>query len=596
MLVRSIILLIAALAIGCGFDRADTAWEITRLGESVGRKLVDKEAREILASLPSFEVEANLVAGCELHLAYASKRPESKRTFRVMASTADGAAHSILEAEVENQSAWIDVRYAVPEPGVASLRFELDGDILGSFWGRPIAQCPLAQEKPLPSNVILVSLDTLRADRLGVYGNRSGLTPNLDRIAESGSLFENAYAPYPNTLTSHATLFTGYHPSQHGVIAGHMRNVPDDARTLARAFANAGHYAVGFTENGYVASNFGFAAGFDRYHNGGEIVKKGQFPGAAEDTFDLALSWIREHAEIPFFMFLHSYEVHIPYDPDPAHVAQMHRPGEPRTRGRFESHFGSLMALSVNRGEIQLDDLDRKMIETLYDAETIGLDAQVGRLEQQLEALGLVDRTLLVFVSDHGEEFAEHGFVGHGETIHRQVLHVPMVFRQPGNVPAGRRIDTPVGLLDVGPTIAALAGIEPPFPGAPARSLVPRMRGSTSQPARPVFSELENSLGACGDRKPGEFRSCPYDGVAVREGSFAFIQREGETDVQLYDYTRDPGEHENVARQFPERIAYFESLVARYRALVSDYTMELKPRVAIDPDVAEKLKALGYVE
>ncbi|MCP4038986.1 MAG: sulfatase [bacterium] len=595
-IIGSLAVVAVVAAVGCSHEAADPDWVVARLGESTGRKLVAKESREILARQRTLDVDAKLEAGCLLDLVHASLADEGVRTFRVTAIASDGSEHPLVEEVVRGQAPWQESRHSVPIGGIASLRFELDGDLSGSLWGRPIAHCPVAAGEREPTNVILVSLDTLRADRLGAYGNAAGLTPNLDRIAQQGSLFQSAYAPYPNTLSSHATLFTGLHPSQHGVIAGRLRHIPDHAKTLARAFAEAGHYAVGFTENGYVSSNFGFANGFDRYHNGADLVRRGQFPGNAKDTFDRAFSWLDKRTDVPFFMFLHTYEVHIPYDPDLDLITRLRRTRNIRTKGRFESRFGSLFALSVNRGQLDLSPSEWKMVETLYDAEVIGLDAQVGRLEEKLEALGLVDRTLLVLVSDHGDEFDEHGFIGHGETIHRQVLHVPMIFRQPGNVPAGRRLEAPVGLLDVGPTIAAFAGIAAPFPDAPAQSLEPQIRGTAPGAPRPVFSELESSLGACKMREAGQFRPCPFGGVAVREGTYAFIHRAGQRGGQLYDYTSDPEEQSNIADAEPERAARFKALVNEYRTQVSQTRQDGAAKTAVDPDVAEKLKALGYVE
>lgn len=530
-----------------------------------------------------------------LDIGYASVREDIRRVFRVKAFTEEGAEVELLEAPVDMKVDWVDSRHRVPRGGFSSLRLEIDGDHADAYWSRPIAYCPLPGERSDVKNVVLVSLDTLRADRLGVYANPHELTPVMDRIGAEGTLFEYAYAPYPNTLSSHATLFTGFYPTQHGIVAGRMQKIPADAKTLARAFFDAGHHTVAFTENGYVASGWGFAAGFDRYHNGAEPAVKGQFLGNAEDTFTSALNWLETRADVPFFMFLHSYEVHKPYDPTPKRIQKLWKQRGIRYSGPFEARFDSLWGLAFNRRNSVLTRSDRRQIELLYDAEVIGLDAQVGRLERALDRHGLADDTLVVLMSDHGEEFDEHGFLGHGDTLHQQALRIPMILRLPGRVPAGRRITSPVGLIDLGPTIAELAGIEHPFDDAPAQSLVTEIMGRANGLTRPVFSELEDTLGACVTRKAGKFKSCPYKGVAVREGRFAFIHRAVTGEVQLFDYATDRAERRNVADQFTERTAYFESLVSEFRADV-EATKTLAAPHRVDSETRRNLKALGYVD
>lgn len=595
--ISALIVTLLCIAFGSGCDRiaASSNWQVVRLGEPIGRRLVARESREVLRTAARLDVAAMLPAGCMLDIGYASTREDIRRVFRVKAFTEAGAEVELLETPVDMKVDWVDSRYRVPRGGFSSLRLEIDGDHADAYWSRPIAYCPTQGKRSDVKNVVLVSLDTLRADRLGVYANPHELTPAMDRIGAEGTLFEYAYAPYPNTLSSHATLFTGFYPTQHGIVAGRMQKIPADAKTLARAFFDAGHYTIAFTENGYVASGWGFAAGFDRYHNGTEPAVKGQFSGNAEDTFSLALGWLETRTDVPFFMFLHTYEVHKPYDPAPERIRKLWKQRGIHYSGRFEARFGPLWGFAYNRGDLLLTRSNRRQIELLYDAEVIDLDAQVGRLERALDRHGLAGDTLVVLMSDHGEEFDEHGFLGHGDTLHQEALRIPMILRLPGRVPAGRRIASPVGLIDLGPTIAELAGIERPFDDAPAQSLVTDIMGRANGLTRPVFSELEDTLGACVTRRAGKFKTCPYRGVAVREGRFAFIHRAVTGEVQLFDYATDRAEQRNVADRFTKRTAYFESLVSEFRANV-EATKTLVVPHRVDSETQQNLKALGYVD
>lgn len=592
---RIALLILAALGSGCDGAGADSSWRTLRFGETVGHTAVARESREVLRTEASFEIEVNVSAGCEINLGYASSLEDAHRVFRVTGFTEAGEQTRLIEAVVDGILSWVDQRYAVPKGGFHRLHFEIEGDRPGAFWSRPIAYCQTEEEPQNLKNVILVSLDTLRADRLGAYANPHGLTPEMDRIAAEGTLFEHAYASYPSTLSSHVSLFTGFHPTQHGILSGSSSKIPTDAKTLARAFSGAGYQTAAFTENAYVASGWGFAAGFDRYHDGADLVQRGEFTGEADKTFSLALDWLETRANAPFFLFVHTYKVHNPYNPTEEQILKLQQERGSHYRGYFGTEFNGESEIGFNLGKVALSRRDREQIELLYDAEVVALDAQVGRLQRTLEKLELADDTLLVLISDHGEEFFQHGFVGHGKSLHQQVLRVPMILRLPNRVPAGRRISDPVGLIDLGPTISELAGIGYPYDRAPARSLVNEIMGTATGPARPVFSELRATSVACEDPRTDFAKPCPYDAVSVREGSFGFIHRAVAGSSELFNYEDDPEERSNVARRRAERTAYFESLVSEYRSEVEATKMRSEPK-RIDPDIQEKLKALGYVE
>ena len=431
---------------------------------------------------------------------------------------------------------------------------------------------------PGPS-LVLISIDTLRADRVGAYGHASPTSPALDmRLARPGALFEDVYSQSPKTTPSHMTLFTSLYPSVHGVeLWEEGRPGPTlspAVHTLAEVLRNAGWDTAAFTGGGNVHRARGFDDGFDVYKHSGQLER--------------ALAWLDARHGHRFFLFFHTYEVHDPYLPAPAWQREFVRDGAPRlleTVERLRRNGGGwdrahrVFWESVTPGDAD----DRRTLSALYDAAIRTMDERtLGPLLDRLDALGLADDTLVVLTSDHGEAFGEHGVYLHDD-LYADTLRVPLVLRFPGRVPAGRRIPDRARLLDVMPTVLELLGVPAPA-GLQGRSLVPLLRADAAPaPALPAVSEYSN-------------RAIGRTYESVRDGDAAYIVDRGAE--QLFDLRSDPAEQRNLAASAPPSLATLRGELGRWREACAALAARLGPSGPggeLDAQTAERLRALGYL-
>ncbi len=442
--------------------------------------------------------------------------------------------------------------------------------------GASLAGCVPAEPAP---GLVLVVLDTLRADHLGCYGSRRPTSPHLDALARRGVLFEEAVASSPWTLPSMAALLSGRFPTA-AVFDGRLQ------RSLAEDLAEAGFETAAFTEGGYVSSAFGLDRGFALFRE--EEGEVGLFRRAGEPgggggigrTFARATAWLRNVGDRPFLLLVHTYEVHAPYR------RRSFASGTP------PSGLGPTFELSdvvrIRRGRVVLGPRELDHIEALYDGGVLEADRHVGRLVEELGRLGLAARTAVAVTADHGEDLGGRfaRFAGdHGHALYDEQIRVPLLLVGPG-LPAGLRIPDPVRLVDLLPTLLDLAGVEVPE-GLDGRSLLPRIRGG----APPPPETLLRTTGEAG--KPAR--------VGVRTGQAKLVvsdplARPRTAAVELFDLARDPGERENLAAVRP---ALRDALRARLRALRTRERAEGPPRYApgreLPPELETRLRALGYL-
>jgi arylsulfatase A-like enzyme/tetratricopeptide (TPR) repeat protein len=403
---------------------------------------------------------------------------------------------------------------------------------------------------PEERSVILVTFDTTRADRLGVYGNGDGLSPNVDRIAAEGVVFEEAIAQVPLTLPSHATLFTARYPASHGVRHNGIYRLRESETTLAEWLRDRGFATAGFAAAFVMNRGFGAEQGFDVYDD----VPGNRFEGARDQIYEAqrtaeavnerVFRWLRARPERErFFLWVHYYDPHDPYEP----------PESP----------------------------DRALRGTGYDREISYMDSCFGDLVRELDRKGVLDRSVLVLAGDHGESLGQHGEMRHGIFLYEPSMHVPLIVRAPGLVPAGKRVPGPVELADVAPTILDLIGA-PPLPAAQGRSLVPRIDGSDDGRAALAHAE---SLSPRLEFGWAELRM-------VRDGRFKYVEAPV---PELYDLRRDPGEEQNLAPLEPERTAELSGALARWTAATTDASAETEAARSLDPDEEARLRSLGYL-
>ncbi len=434
-------------------------------------------------------------------------------------------------------------------------------------------------------NVILIVLDTVRADRLGLYGYARDTTPNLDSLGKRGVRFDRAFSTAPWTAPSHASLFTGRWP--HELSIGWDRPLDSTHTTLAEALAKAGYSTAGFVANTtYCSYETGLDRGFAHYEDydvtlrgvllcsslvertmnfvhkhPGLALKLGLDGSSAGDRKDAArinrdfLGWIDGRGERPqpFFAFLNYYDAHHPYlAPDPEAGAPFgSKPSSPRDFRLLKTWW--------ERDKLGIKPADLELARDSYDRCIAYLDDQLGRLFDELRQRGELDRSVVIVTSDHGEHLGERELFGHGCSVYRPELHVPLLIVAPGLCPEGQAIERPVSLRDVPATVFELAGLPgtSPFPG---QSLTRAWRGEADSSAL-ILSEIE----APPDDDPNRGRSPAARGPmtsAVR-GDYHYIKG-GDGREELFDLRRDPAERDDLARQ-PGLAAVLENFRAGLR-------------------------------
>jgi len=307
-----------------------------------------------------------------------------------------------------------------------------------------------------PRNVILVCMDTVRADHLGCYGYDRATTPTLDALAERSILFEDASATACWTKPSVPSFLTGTYPVQHGVYSGSSRDeagthsdvLPQDATTLAEAFHEAGYATAAFVKNAQLRRGLGFEQGFDEYVDEA---------GDAREIRWRARDWLDGHdEEQPFFLYLHFLDAHWPY-PVPDEYATRWTDAE--QAALFRGRDWRALRAAINDGERELSIAEREGLIGLYDGALRFIDDQLALLLADLERKGLAENTVVCVISDHGEEFLEHGRIGHGHGLYEGLLRVPWILHVPNRTP--RRVTNAVSLTDVFPTLLSAAHVAP---------------------------------------------------------------------------------------------------------------------------------------
>lgn len=449
--------------------------------------------------------------------------------------------------------------------------------VLGALAGAigVLAACGTGTE-PVVRNVILISIDTLRADYLEPYGAPAGLTPNVARFAEESVVFEDAIAQATSTLPSHMSIFYSVHTFAHRAYIG---NPPAPQLTApVRALRDGGVATGAFVGGGQIMPRYGLDRGFGTYEviNTRDIDGDNRHVDRLGDLHAAAESFLSAHGNAPFFLFLHTYEPHTPYAPLPRHLDQARGVGAGGIGADLDAPLVEYEAGLGVPAEAWIAD-DRRL---KYAAEIAYVDEFLGRLFETIERFQLAEDTLIILTADHGESLGERGVVGHNK-FYTEQLRVPFIVRAPGVMPA--RTAEPVELIDAMPTIFARLGIEPPYPFE-GRDLTPVLDGgSFGTPDRYRFSENKGQ-------------------AAVLQGNWkvVFSQRDP-NDFQLFDLETDPGELTDLADQ---RAAVAGRLIRAYHDMVAANASlaALFPRAGedfdatLDEETRRQLRALGYLQ
>lgn len=421
---------------------------------------------------------------------------------------------------------------------------------------------------PRPRNVLLVSLDTLRADRLGAYGYGRATSPNFDALAARGALFTRAVSQSSWTLPAHATLFTGLDPLRHGVVERKHKLGPE-LELLSERLADAGRATFAFTGGGFVLGTRGFDQGFERFKadmGSRQATKQGlgRWIGPALNEMDAA-------GERPWFGFLHCYATHCPYLPPEPYAGSFHDPAAEAfdLRGLCEEDFTSMQPTPAQV---------RHVVDG-YDDCVRWVDAELGELVAELDRRDAWVDTLLVVVSDHGEELAEHGAIGHGRSLRPELLRVPLLFVGPGIAPG--RYDDDAALVDVLPTVLALLGLDVPS-GLDGRDLSPRLHGGAALPPR---GHLAFAEGKAAQDRPAQ--------QAWIEGERFLVREEGSGTLELYSLAAGDDPTRDLADARADEAA---ELAQRLERRVQELgRTEAEDVGDLPPEELKRLRELGYV-
>ena len=442
-------------------------------------------------------------------------------------------------------------------------------------------------DPPQPvENVLLITVDTLRADHVGAYGYRPPITPNLDALAERGSLFEAAYAIYPKTGPSLVSLMTGAFPSR-----VHSWAMPGGARTLAEVLKRRGFRTVAAIDNGNLNRKAGFGRGFETYLQSWKRIEESE-----ADRSRLITSTAIERldgldsAGRRFFMWLHYVNPHTPYEP-PAGYVDWPAPDDHRSTEPEDPQ----VAVTAGLGDPGTLDNEASSLQASiarYDGEIAFTDSQIGEVLDHLQRVGMMSDTLVVITSDHGESLGEWGvFFKHGMSVSEANLRVPLILFHPEFVGEPVRVQTPVSLIDVMPTILEAVGIElGQFSGTP--SAVPRFGSSLL----PLIQRTPRV------RHPRVFLVSDNGDWAVREGDHKLVKRNNvrrRRTFYLFDLRRDPDESTNLFAVDGDRAARLKTLLERRISLQKSMGRSVEHDfrdLDLDLSTLKNLRSLGYIE
>jgi choline-sulfatase len=430
-----------------------------------------------------------------------------------------------------------------------------------------------ASAAPAVRNVLIYLIDTLRADHLKPFNAATRVeTPGLDELVRQGSaVFTSAHTQENWTKPSVATLLSARMPWEHQAVTTEAV-VPSSVALLPELLARFGFSSGAFIANGYVSDKFGFKRGWDSYRN---YIREGRYSRAEFLAADV-VQWLdKRPKKKPFFLYVHAIDPHVPYKPT-ARFLSVYDPLP--YKGVVDFSGDTTLLEKIKIGKIKVNERDKQHLEALYDSEISYHDLHFRAILAALDKRDLAQDTMIVVVADHGEEFWDHGSVGHGHSVFEELLRIPMVIRVPGVTTSARRVDASSGLVDIVPTVFEALGKAPP-PGLSGRSLLPQLRGEF------------------GDGPPAAISGFMDGWRTIVIGDLKLIQR-SEKYFMLYDLATDPHEQRDLAGERPLSVRYLRGQlgIALARTQSSGERPAGKPqKTKIDAQTEAQLRALGYV-
>ena len=537
---------------------------------------------------------------------------EHPPTFRVAITPEGGEARTLFERTVTTPNRWewqsIDLSEFAGRKATLALSLAADTPGTLGFWGTPAVRTRRAAGQSAPRGVILIHADTLRPDHLGLYGHSRDTAPFLTKLAAEGALFREAYAQGGWTKVSTASFMTSLYPSTHGVHRT-IDQLPAAATTLAEVYRENGYATVSYSSVMWTGTGTNMHQGFEEVHERSSVPDDRQYPSkTAREFVDRATSWIAQRRDTPFFMYLHLFDPHSPFEPRRPYDAMYADPSKRDSHVKQREHLRTFIenGFLAFQGMATREEMLKAGIDPAaylshekdwYDGSIRGLDAEMARLFERLRSLGLDRDVAVAFLADHGEEFHEHGRMWHGQSVYGEMMHVPLIVRWPAGLPAAKVIEEPVHLIDVMPTLLELSALPHPA-GLQGRSLVPLLRppgsAASTWKRRPIVMEKQ-PLG-----QPG-FPSAA-ESYAVIDGNWKLIYNKvrppEHPEYELFEFPKDRLDANNVAAAHPDVVQRLARMVNGWHTMTT--AARLKPdsetTKTLSADELQRLRSLGYVK
>jgi len=534
-------------------------------------------------------------------------------SFEVSVATAGGETRS-LRHTVTTPQRWES--FAVPLDGLGgqevtlSLRLVADRPGTLGLWGAPVVRDRADPAAASLQGVIVVLMDTLRQDHLSFYGHDRETAPLLARLAGEGLLVEDPLAQATWTKVSVPSIFTSLYPTSH-TVADLPDLLPASAVTMAEVFRDAGYATVGFSAIPFTGKMTNLHQGYEVFHESSmDVSTGGELRKAARPFVDILLPWLDAHRDVPFFVFLHIEDPHSPYFAPAPYATRWADGGDAeRYREMIEKVRPAIdHPLMRQFGMPKTEDLEETGVDAeryvayeldAYDALIRSMDDEISRVVEKLEALGLSDRVLLAFTSDHGTEFLDHDAHFHGQSVYGELNRVPMFFWGPSVIPSPARVPGTVENLDFMPTVLELAGLEVPE-AAQGQSLVPWLEADG----------VESAAASAGwRRRPAitEKASLPFRGpdgfasTAIVDDGWKLILNidppPGVPEIELFDHLNDPLNLDNRAEEFPDRVETLALQLSNWQEFAQSKMLKSDQELAseMSPEELERLRSLGYL-
>jgi arylsulfatase A-like enzyme len=548
----------------------------------VGEAKVGGTARQALQVQAPTTLSWHLQIPEDATFAFRVGASRGKGKVAVRATAEGGKTEQLFESEVggEWKNGSVSLKGLAGRVARIDLVAEGDADVAWSTPALMVPEVELAKlDKPAKS-VIVLTIDTLRADKLHAYDPKSPVKQDtLDAFMKEGATFTASQAPENWTKPSVASILTGLYPMTHRTKKSESK-LSDKALMVSEVYKKHGFSTATFLANGYVSDKFGFKQGWDHYTN---YIRENKST-EAENVFGEAGTWIEKHKDERFFVYIQTIDPHVPYDP-PEEYLKLYDAREYDGQVKPRMTPDLLEKAKRNPPKITFDKRDKERLEALHDGEITYHDVEFGKFVERLKKLGLYDQVLFVVTSDHGEEFYDHESYGHGHSVYQELVHVPLMFRWPGVIEGGKRIAETVGTLDIAPTVLSATGHEIPevMEGV---NRMDHLRGRTPVGPAVAFSDFLD------DRR------------VIRAGRWKLILRG--INSTLFDLEKDPGEQKELdGRNNPIAMRYCRTMLGQFLG-AGDRGDWLNPnpkfrsvpldQVATDIDAKtrENLKALGY--